>query len=157
MRKVFNGRYTADLNGTELAVFLIGMRFNKPLRLTSWVPVFRAMPRILRHLATDQESGLLSYETWFGRTTLLMSYWQSADHLIRFAGDSTAPHAAAWREFNRRIGADGSVGIWHETYLIGPGRAEAIYANMPAFGLARATDHVPVTKANTSARRRLAK
>lgn len=60
---------------------------------------------------------------------LVLQYWRSVDELIVFASDSRAPHAAAWREFNRRVGADASVGIWHETYTthlpVGPGRGNA--------------------------------
>ncbi|WP_265578500.1 MULTISPECIES: DUF4188 domain-containing protein [unclassified Nostoc] len=58
--------------------------------------------------------------------------------------------------FNRKVlGTDGSVGIWHETYLIEPGRDEAIYGNMPVFGLAAATKHVPAMGRRETARRRL--
>nr|WP_257236832.1 DUF4188 domain-containing protein [Nostoc sp. 'Peltigera malacea cyanobiont' DB3992] len=60
-----------------------------------------------------------------------------------FARNPADAHLKAWQGFNRGIGADGSVGIWHETYLIEPGRYEAIYGNMPVFGLAAATKHVP--------------
>ncbi|MEH2405548.1 monooxygenase family protein [Nostoc sp.] len=56
---------------------------------------------------------------------------------------------------NQAIGADGSVGIWHETYLIEPGRYEAVYGNMPVFGLAAATKHVPAIRQRETARRRL--
>ncbi|XGW00663.1 MAG: DUF4188 domain-containing protein [Leptolyngbya sp. BL-A-14] len=65
------------------------------------------------------------------------------------------PHPLLPRRFNRAIGADGSVGIWHETYLIQPGQHESIYANMPVFGLAAATNHVPVTGRRDTARGRL--
>lgn len=85
-----------------------------------------------------------------------MQYWRSAADLIRFASDSAAPHAPAWREFNRKVGTDGSVGIWHETYVVPSGNAEVIYANMPRFGLAAATSHVPVRSGRGSARQRLA-
>ena len=34
------------------------------------------------------------------------------------------------------------IGIWHETYLVEPGKFECIYGNMPLFGLAAATKHV---------------
>lgn len=156
MSEIFNGRYTARLAEPGVAVFLIGMRINKPLRVGSWLPVAGAMPAMLKHLAADPESGLLSYGMWLGRTTLLLSYWRSAADLMAFASDSKAPHAEAWRAFNRRVGRSGTVGIWHETYVIGPGRAEALYANMPKFGLAAATTHVPITKENTTAARRLA-
>ena len=52
-------------------------------------------------------------------------------------------HYPAWAAFNRAVGNDGTVGIWHETYLIAPGKVETIYTNMPRFGLAEASSHVP--------------
>jgi fumigallin biosynthesis monooxygenase-like protein len=52
----------------------------------------------------------------------------------------TSPPGAA---LTRASAPDGSVGIWHETYVIEAGRHEAIYNNMPVFGLSRATEHVP--------------
>ena len=65
------------------------------------------------------------------------------------------PHVDAWRRFNRTIGADGTVGFWHETYKVGAGQHEAIYGNMPIFGLAAATEHVPAVGRRETARRRL--
>jgi hypothetical protein len=73
-----------------------------------------------------------------------------------FARNTDNPHLEQWRNFNRSIGNDGSVGIWHETYLIQPGCAKSIYVNMPRFGLAAATKHVPATGKKDTARRRLA-
>ncbi|MDQ3150721.1 MAG: DUF4188 domain-containing protein [Actinomycetota bacterium] len=155
MAKVFPGRYTADVGEDGAVLFLIGMRFNHWWRIDKWWPVFVAMPRMLRHLAADPDSGLLGVHLWPGRTVLVLQYWRSAEELIAFASDAGAPHAAAWREFNRRIGTDGSVGIWHETYEVRPGHVEAVYGNMPAFGLAAATSHVPVTAGRGNARARL--
>jgi hypothetical protein len=60
-----------------------------------------------------------------------------------------------WQRFNKTIGADGSVGIWHESYLVEPGRYEAVYGNMLVFGLAAATSHVPAIGKRETARRRL--
>lgn len=153
--KVANGRWTARLPEEGLAVFLIGMRFNRPWRVDKWGPAFFAMPKMLRHLATDPDSALLGWHLWFGRTVILVSYWRDAESIMAFASDRAAPHAGAWQRFMRDIGADGTVGIWHETYVVAPGRAEAVYANMPAFGLAAATAHVPVTRETSSARHRL--
>ena len=65
------------------------------------------------------------------------------------------PHLPAWRRFNQTIGTDGSVGIWHETYAVEPGHHEAIYNNMPVFGLAKASEHVPAQGRLETARRRL--
>lgn len=154
MAQVYDGRWTARPEGCG-AVFLIGMRFNRPWRVDKWWPVFTAMPRMLRYLGAHPEAGMLGGQMWFGRTTLLVSYWRSADDLIRFAAAGHAPHRDAWRRFNRAVGADGSVGIFHETYVIGAGGAETLYGNMPRFGLAAATGHVPVSAATQTARKRL--
>jgi hypothetical protein len=61
----------------------------------------------------------------------------------------------AWQRFNRTVGSDGSVGIFHETYLVGRGNFEAIYSNMPLFGLAKATERVRAIGGRETARRRL--
>ncbi len=41
-------------------------------------------------------------------------------------------------------------GIWHETYLVRAGEYEAIYGNMPPFGLGRAGRLVPLAEAKTA-------
>lgn len=156
MAQVDPGRFTARLNGDSVAVFLIGMRFNKLIKVRDWVPTALAMPRMLRHLASDPESGVLGVHSWFGRTTLLLSYWRSVEDIYRFASDSQAPHAAAWREFNRKVAGSGTVGVWHETYQIRAGDYEAVYNGMPAFGLAAATSRIPVGGGLRTARQRRA-
>jgi hypothetical protein len=153
--EVHAGRYTAELGEEGAVVFLIGMRFNAWWRVDKWWLVFTAMPRMLRHLE-QRDAGLLGWKMWPGRTLLLVQYWRSVEELYAFASDPQAPHAPAWRAFNRRVGTDGTVGVWHETYRVGPGRAEAIYDNMPAFGLAAATRHVPVGRGRGTAAARLA-
>jgi hypothetical protein len=153
---VFDGRWTARLPEAGAAVFLIGMRFNRPWRVDKWLPVAAAMPRMLAHLGRHPELGFLGGHSWFGRTTILVSYWRSAEDLINFASAKEAPHLAAWKAYNRAVGADGTVGVWHETYVVAPGKAEVVYANMPAFGLAAAFTHEPVTKSSNSSRKRLA-
>ncbi len=35
----------------------------------------------------------------------------------------------------QRVGTSPRTGIWHETYLVRAGEYEAIYGNMPPFGL----------------------
>ncbi|MFV0534907.1 MAG: DUF4188 domain-containing protein [Cumulibacter sp.] len=131
------GRFTVSAD-QEVTVFLIGMRLNKPLAITRWWPVLTAMPRMLRHLAEDQDVGMLSFQSWFGRTTVLLSYWRSPEHLQRFAAASDAPHLPAWRDFVRRVGDDGTVGVWHETYVVPASAREVVYVNMPEFGLGKA-------------------
>jgi hypothetical protein len=155
MTTIHKGRWTA-LHDADVTVFLIGMRINKLHRPDKWVPTATAMPRMLAYLSRTPEAGLLGFESWFGRTTLLLSYWRSPEDLMRFASDSEAPHLQPWREFRSRIGDAGDVGIWHETYIVGPRQREVIYGNMPRFGLAAATTHVPVSTGLRSAKQRMA-
>jgi hypothetical protein len=130
-------RMTADLEG-DFVVFLIGMRINAPLKVHKWLPVIRAMPRMLAELHRQPELGFVHAEMWFARTTIMVQYWRSMDQLMAYAKSRTAQHLPAWQAFNRSIGTDGSVGIWHETYAATAGSYENVYVNMPAFGLGRA-------------------
>ncbi len=134
------GRWTATPVPTDepVTVFLIGMRVNRWWKPWQWSRTGMAMGRMLTHLAKNPESGLLSFHSWFGRTTMLLSYWQSQEHLVRFARDPDLAHLPAWRTFNKAVGGGGDVGVWHETYQIKPSPHEVVYVNMPAFGLGRA-------------------
>lgn len=134
---IHRNRLTARMEG-EFAVFLIGMRINKPLLVHKWLPVATAMPRMLKELYSNPELGLLSHEMWFSRTIILVQYWRSLEALLSYAKAKDANHLPAWQEFNRSIGTGGTVGIWHETYVVKPGTYENVYANMPAFGLGKA-------------------
>jgi len=134
---IYKERMTAELDG-DFAVFLIGMRINKPWMLHKLIPVFRSMPPMLRELYANPELGLLSHEMWFSRTIILVQYWRSVDQLIEYAKRPNSEHLPAWQAFNRSIGNNGSVGIWHETYKAGKGSFENVYVNMPAFGLGKA-------------------
>lgn len=147
------GRMTVTADD-EVVVFLIGMRFNRPWRVWRWWPVFWGMVRMLSELRRHPEAGLVHAESWFGRTTVMVQYWRSLDHLLGFAHSPTFSHLAAWREFNRADRA-GAVGVWHETYLTVPGKREAIYVDMPRFGLGAALGTVPVGGRTDSARQRL--
>ena len=130
-------RMTARIDG-DFAVFLIGMRINNPLLIHKWLPVVTAMPRMMKELYQRPELGLLSHEIWFGRTIIVVQYWRSMDDLLHYAKSKDLEHLPAWQKFNKSVGTSGDVGIWHETYLVGPGSYENIYANMPAFGLGKA-------------------
>ncbi len=155
MAQIFPGRFTADTDG-PFVVFLIGMRINKFLAFPKWVPTALAMGPMLRSLAQDPESGFLGGEPFlYPGGVGLIQYWRSADDLERFARSPQEPHLKAWQRFNKAVGKDGSVGIWHETYQVAAGAYEVIYANMPRFGLSAATRHVPVGKRGETARERL--
>lgn len=120
MTEVVAQRMTAAVEG-EVVVFLIGMRINRPWKIHKWLPVVRAMPRMLRELYADPASGFLGAHSWFGRTTVMLQYWKSFDHLERYAKDRSRAHLPAWAAFNRAVGSGGDVGIWHETYRVRPG------------------------------------
>jgi hypothetical protein len=151
--KIQAGRYTADV-GHSFVVFLIGMRFNKPLEMHKWLPVAKAMPGMLRVLDEHPELGCLGHHEWYARTTIAVQYWKDFESLDRFARDKDLPHLEPWRRFNRAVRDSGDVGIWHETYLVSAGAYETVYSNMPMFGLAAASQHVPAaSKANTAAAR----
>jgi len=142
MAELFADRYTARVD-QPVVLFLIGMRINRLLAVRKWLPVAAAMPRMLAELSKKPEVGLLSYRTYLsGRVIMVQEYWHSFDKLIAYAHDRSGQHFPAWAAFNRAIGIDGSVGIWHETYLVEPGKSECVYVNMPRFGLAAAAQHV---------------
>jgi len=142
MPELFADRYTARLD-RPVVLFLIGMRFNRLLALRQWLPVAAAMPRMLAELSKKPDAGLLFHRTYLsGRVILVQQYWQSFDQLLAYAHDKSGEHFPAWAAFNRAVGTDGSVGIWHETYLVEPGKSECVYTNMPRFGLAAAAAHV---------------
>jgi len=142
MTRIHTERMTGRIDG-ELVVFLIGMRINRFWKVHKWLPVARAMPRMVKELVQAPEHGFLGAEQWFGNPTIMVQYWRSFEHLERYAKNRTAQHLPAWAAFNRAIASRGDVGIWHEAYRIRPGDYECIYNNMPAFGLAKATRAVP--------------
>lgn len=139
---LLTGRYTARIE-RPLVLFLIGMRINRLSAVRKWWPVAQAMPAMLAELKARPGSGYLSGNLWGGRTTVAVQYWRSFDDLLAYAHDKSGKHFPAWARFNREVGKDGTVGIWHETYAIEPGKFETLYGNMPRFGLGAAAGIVP--------------
>jgi hypothetical protein len=135
--KTNDKRMTTAHDG-DVVVFLIGMRVNKWWKVGQWLRTAMAMPRMLKELAEHPELGMLGAESWFGRTTMMVSYWKSTEHLLAYAKMRNAEHLPAWRAFNKHIGTNGDVGIWHETFRVPAGGFETVYLNMPAFGLGKA-------------------
>jgi hypothetical protein len=155
MSRVFPGRYAARMEG-PFVIFIIGLRVNRLLALSKWIPVARAMGPMLRELYADPQLGFLHAETslaWRGVT--MLQYWRSFEHLHAYAHARTAAHLPAWAAFNRKVGSDGTVGIWHETYKVATGEYESVYGNMPLTGLARAGEHVPAVGRMADARSRM--
>jgi len=151
-------RATAQLDG-EFVVFLIGARINKPWAIHKWLPVALAMPKMIRELEQNPELGFLGHEQYGGRTTLMLQYWRSLDHLLAYAHARDSEHLPGWRNYNERVRKSGVVGVWHETYVIKPGAYENVYVQMPPFGLARIAlkhgKYAPLQGRQGSARGRL--
>jgi hypothetical protein len=150
-----NGRWTARAEA-PFVVFLIGLRFNKLWKLHKMAPVLIAMPRMIAELRRQPELGFLGADTWFGRTTLMVQYWRSFEALEAYAKAREHAHLPAWSAFNRAVGANGDVGIFHETYQIAPGSYENVYANMPPMLFGRVGKLTPATGAYTGAVSRMA-
>lgn len=155
MSPVFPGRCTAQIEGS-FVVFIIGMRINRLFAVHKWLPVAQAMGPMVQHLMAHKELGLLHAQPFvYWRGVAMLQYWRSFEQLEGFARDPALNHLEPWKRFNRAVGAGGSVGIWHETYVVDGGRCESVYGNMPRFGLARAGTHAPATGAKETARRRM--
>jgi hypothetical protein len=149
-KNVVPGRQMAKIEG-DFVIFLIGARFEPLHLLRSFRDLGgrRGMKHMLDYLSERPEKGLLGYQMGF---PFIVQYWRSFDHLEAFARSEDDPHTAAWRNYWRRVGKDPRSGIWHETYLVRAGEYEAIYGNMPPYGLGRAGTLVPIgseTRART--------
>ncbi|KRD13630.1 MULTISPECIES: DUF4188 domain-containing protein [unclassified Streptomyces] len=143
-------RTTADARG-DVVVLLIGMRVNRFWAVHQWVPVMLAMFRMLAELKKDPGRGLLSRVmlTASPRTYYVVQYWESKEKLYAYASAPDAFHHRVWARLNRmeREGkVRGRVGIWHETYVVPEGSYEAVYGDMPAFGLAAAHGQIPLER-----------
>jgi hypothetical protein len=142
----------AQIEG-DFVVFLIGARINKPWKLHKWLPVFLAMPRMLKELKARPQSGFLGA---IFAPNVIVQYWRSFEHLEAYARSRDGQHWPAWVAFNKRFGnSRGDVGIWHETYLVSAGQYESVYSGMPPIGLGQAATLVPATGHRESARGRI--
>ncbi len=130
MTTIMKGRWTAQPED-GFVVFIIGMRINRWWMIHRWLPPILAMGRMIRELSLQPELGFLGGKTWFGRTIVLIQYWRSFEHLEAYAKAKDQAHLPAWADFNRKVGNDGTVGIYHETYRIQPGDYENVFVNMP--------------------------
>lgn len=137
MAQIIKGRKFGSLEG-DFVVFLIGMRVNNWLMIHKWFPVAMAMPKMIKELYGNHNSGFISEQSWFGRTTISVQYWRSFEHLEAYARNKDLEHFPAWKDFNLKARQSGVVGVWHETYKVTSGSYENIYVNMPLFGLGKA-------------------
>lgn len=148
MSKIRPERLTAQYQQGNV-VFLIGMRVNNILAFHQWLPVMAAMGKMLPELYKNPQLGFKSHEMGFGRTLILVQYWESVEKLMDYASAKDAEHLPAWKAFNKAARKSKAVGIWHETYEVM--RSENMYVNMPEFGFGKVGELVPATgKRNTA-------
>lgn len=153
---VVPGRQTARID-KPVVLFLIGMRINRLRSFRKWLWFLRTMPAMLAELEKKPEAGLLWYRQYLSFPNIMVQqYWESFDHLLAYSSDKSAEHQPAWARFMRELANDGSIGIWHETYLVEPGKFESVYGNMPPFGLGAASNIVPATGRLMQAKERFA-
>jgi len=149
MAQIAGRRMAAEIDG-DFVVFLIGARPNSMLELFRTFADLggrRGMKHMLDYLVAHPDKGLLGYQMGF---PVIVQYWRSFEHLEAFARDAGDPHLAAWRQYWRRVGSSDRTGIWHETYLVRAGEYEAIYGNMPPYGLGKAGRLVPISESSTA-------
>ena len=156
MSTITPGRMTAAHEGS-IVVFVIGMRINHFHKVGKWWPVFQAMGPMLGELHRNPQGGFLCYEFLLRslRTVVLLQYWRDFDSLEAYARDREQQHWPAWTAFNKAVGNDGTVGIFHETYVVPAGGHETIYGNMVPFGLGKVSGTVPATGSRNEARSRM--
>ena len=80
MAVILGERMAANIEG-DFVVFLIGMRVNKLWKPHKWIPVFLAMPKMLKELDSlpSDESGFLGHNGL--SLGVIVQYWRSFDHL----------------------------------------------------------------------------
>jgi hypothetical protein len=153
MADIHSGKWAAELDG-DFVVFLIGARPN-PRHPIAWFRDLggrRGMKHMLDRLSADPDSGLLGYVMGF---PVIVQYWRSFEHLEAFAGDVAEAHPSATKGYWGRVSRHGhGAGIWHETYVVKAGQYEAVYGNMPSFGLGSVRGG-RLTRATSTARERL--
>jgi Domain of unknown function (DUF4188) len=157
MTDLLAGRITHDHDG-GVVVFLIGMRINRFRAVRDWLPVARAMPRMLRELTADPALGLLG--AWPAeqgpRAFSVVQYWRDAESLLAYATASDHTHRPAWTAFNRSAReSGGAVGIWHETFVVPAGGHESLYVDLPRRGLGQAFEGIAATGRRATASGRL--
>jgi len=133
-----------------LVVFVIGMRINHFHKVGKWLAGVPARwVRCWESLIATRPSGFLGYRI-------------PAARALRTGGRccNTGAISTAWRPLpapatrstgqpgprsTRPMGSDGTVGIFHETYVVPEHASETIYANMVLFGLGKVSGMVPAT------------
>ena len=60
MAEIIEQRMAVEMDG-EFVVLLIGTRINKIWKVHKWLPVFLGMPRMIKELEANPDSGFLGH------------------------------------------------------------------------------------------------
>lgn len=155
MSEVMGGRFTARMD-EPFVVFVMSVRINRILAVREWLPVMSSLRTMLRELHERPRTGFLGGHTHLCRRGVtLFQYWRTYEELEKYSRNHDEAHMPGWQNFNRKIRKSGAVGLWHEVYHVGAGCYDAVYADVPVSGLARATRHVPAFGGREAERRRI--
>lgn len=152
MTQLVSGSHTVCHQG-DIVVFVVGARINKWWLLPMSLPILSRMGAMLRELSRDPDSGFLGSQS-LGLGGMLQ-YWRSVDDLLRYADARDRHHRPAAKNFLRRVFANQAVGVWHELYAVPAGHFEALYLNMPRFGVGRVFPPTPARGELAKSRGRL--
>ena len=141
-------------NEKDVVVFIIGMKIHKLFYVHQWMPVMKSMGTMLKELYRNKNYGFLNGDVhlnWKGITVI--QYWESFEQLETFAHGEF--HRGIWKDYYQSAAQQKVVGIFHETYIVPAKNYEAIYVNMPEFGLGKARSLEPIDQKKKSSRQRL--
>ena len=152
MKEVNQGRWTAEIEG-DFVVFLIGARVNKPWQLVRILRDLggrRGMNHMLKYLTEHPGKGpaRLRDDGHCQRPILALV---RAPRSLR--EEQRRPAFVRVAQLLEGVGKDDRAGIWHETFLVRDGEYEAVYGNVPARGLGKASTLVPVAESSTARKR----
>lgn len=131
------GKFIVELD-EPVVLFIVSGQVNNWLKIYRWFYIPINFLRMVYWLHRHPESGCLNghvYLRIFPFGMLLLSYWRSWDDLEAFARGKDGTHLASWQRYFRD--ADDSMAIWHETYLVEPGKFEAVYGNIGPYALGK--------------------
>lgn len=154
---IHEGRYFAQRE-SDFVLFILGMRIHNVWAIRKWPRIYRLIPPMFKELEQQSDLGYLGgmYKLSF-RSPLIVQYWESQDHLVRYALSKDKAHLPVWRTFNQLLGKGKDIGIWHETYRIKASDHENIYVNMPFTGLGQFTSLKPVGPGHSKLKERFRK
>ena len=141
-------------NEKDVVVFIIGMKIHKFFYVHQWIPIAKAMGTMLKELYQNKNHGFQNGElhlNWKGITVI--QYWDGFEQLETFAHEEL--HRGIWKEYYQKADMQKVVGIFHETYIVPAKNYEAIYVNMPEFGLGKARSLESIDQKKKSSRQRL--